>query len=149
MKLTMFPARAHHTVLRVKMIIQMTKRGLRPSASDRRPSSGWKAVDVSIKAVDSQEAEFAEWKSDVMTGCDEAMIVPSNAVINKLSNKTEKMHQNLPGSVSIKNFIGGGSSSGCCPRLPSKGELSSLPSTLLTPTLPFLFPPVKGPTIPL
>lgn len=58
-KLSILCANVHQAVARVKMIRQMMKRGFRPTASDRRPSRGWVAVDVSRKAVDNHEAELA------------------------------------------------------------------------------------------
>lgn len=59
MKLSMLCALAHHAVASAKTTRHPRKSGLRPTASDRRPSSGWKAVEVSRKAVDSHEAELA------------------------------------------------------------------------------------------
>lgn len=62
MKLLMLPASAHQVVASAKTPSEPTKSGLRPTASDRRPSSGWNADDVSRKAVDSHEAELEAWK---------------------------------------------------------------------------------------
>lgn len=44
------------------MILHPTNKGIRPMVSDRRPSSGWKAVEVRRNDVDSHEAELAAWK---------------------------------------------------------------------------------------
>lgn len=57
-KLFMLCAKAHQTVETVKRLRVSTKGGLRPIVSDRRPKSGWNAVEVRRKAVDSHDAEF-------------------------------------------------------------------------------------------
>ena len=56
---SMLVARAHPSVATANTARAMRKSGFLPRASDKRPSRGWKAVDVSRKAVDSQDAELA------------------------------------------------------------------------------------------
>lgn len=42
--------------------------GLRPTLSDSGANMGMQAVEVIRNEVDSQDAEFEDWNSDVMTG---------------------------------------------------------------------------------
>ncbi|PFH61561.1 hypothetical protein XA68_16984 [Ophiocordyceps unilateralis] len=112
----MLPARAHQPVATVKTAIEARNKGLRPTASDKRPNKGWKAVDVSKKAVDNQEAELAAPKYDVMTGCELAMMVPSKQHRKCVASTCEKMNQKRVGDVpprkgaaSSSVSVGGGS----------------------------------------
>lgn len=103
-KLSILPAKAHHMVARVKTPMLATNRGFLPTASDSLPSSGWNVVDVSRKAVDSQDAELAALKCDVMTGWDEAMRVPSKAAMNWEMRIWAKMSQKRAGQVSPRKM---------------------------------------------
>lgn len=62
------------------------------------------AVDVSKKAVDSQDAELAALKCDVMTGWEEAMRVPSKAAMNWETRIWAKMSQKRAGEVSPRKM---------------------------------------------
>jgi hypothetical protein len=78
--------------------------------SERRPTSGWNAVDVSRNAVVSQDALFDEWKYDVMTGCDDAMIVLSKFAMKYVSMMPAKTTRNCRGCV-LTRKLGGSLSS--------------------------------------
>jgi hypothetical protein len=62
MKLVMLFASAHHVVVAANMAKANKYKGLRPIVSLTRPKSGLKAVDVSINAVDNQDAALLELK---------------------------------------------------------------------------------------
>jgi hypothetical protein len=62
MKLVMLLASPHQAVVAPNMTREKIYSIRRPKVSDSRPYSGWKVVEVSIKAVDSHDAEFEEWK---------------------------------------------------------------------------------------
>jgi len=81
MKLPMLCAMAHHPVATVSSIRPERYNGRRPIVSDTRPKSGWRAVEVSKKAVDNHDAELDALKYDVITGWLEAMSVESNIAI--------------------------------------------------------------------
>lgn len=68
MKLSKLGASAHQARDTVKMKAQAMKSGFRPTASEKRPSSGWIVVDVRRKDVESQVAELDALKWDVMAG---------------------------------------------------------------------------------
>jgi len=125
MKLPMLWARAHQAVAAVKSAMEPTYRPLRPSESDRRPTRGWKAVAVSRKAVLSHEALLLAPKCDVMTGCDDAMMVPSKVAIRYVSITSRKHSQKRAWLVSMRNVGFGGSSSSssaaASPSLSSEG----------------------------
>jgi hypothetical protein len=104
-KLSMLFARAHHVVAAAKMPRAPTKSGFRPRASESRPSKGWKADEVRRKAVESHDAEFEALKYDVMTGCDEAMIVPSKQDMKYAVRIWEKMNQKRVGDVLLRNGV--------------------------------------------
>lgn len=61
--------------------------------SDRLPNKGWNAVDVKRKAVDNHEAEFEDLKYEVMTGCEDAMIVLSKLEMKLSARMVPKMSQ--------------------------------------------------------
>lgn len=73
----MDPARLHQTVASRKMKVINRYGFLRPMLSESPPTSGWKLVEVKRNAVDNQDALLDEPKYDVMTGWEEAIIVPS------------------------------------------------------------------------
>ncbi|KAJ2907371.1 transporter [Zalerion maritima] len=81
MKLPMLCAAAHHTVAPENTASVTKYNGFLPTVSLSLPSKGWNAVLVKRKAVDNQEAEFDEWKYDVMTGWEDAIIVPSKHLV--------------------------------------------------------------------
>ncbi|KAK5629925.1 hypothetical protein RRF57_005639 [Xylaria bambusicola] len=56
MKLPMDCASAHHAVDPANTAMVTRYSGLRPTVSDKLPTSGWNAVAVSRKAVVSQDA---------------------------------------------------------------------------------------------
>ncbi len=93
-KLVMLCASAHHRVPAVNKIIPKINGGFLPMVSDNRPARGWNAVEVNKKAVDSQEALFAEWKCEVITGWLDAIIVLSKQTINILPIKPTNISQN-------------------------------------------------------
>jgi len=62
MKLVMLWARAHHIVATKKIVRVKIYGVFLPIVSDNLPKSGWKAVLVKRKAVESHEALFALWK---------------------------------------------------------------------------------------
>lgn len=104
MKLSILPAKAHPIVATVKTPRLAMNKGFLPMASDNLPSSGWNAVDVSKKAVDSQDAELAAPKCDVMTGWDEAMRVPSKLAMNWETRIWAKMSQKRVGEDSPRKM---------------------------------------------
>lgn len=104
MKLSILPAKAHPIVAIVKTPRLAMNKGFLPIASDSLPSSGWNAVDVSKKAVDSQDAELAALKCDVMTGWDEAMRVPSKLAMNWETRIWAKMSQKRVGEDSPRKM---------------------------------------------
>lgn len=57
-RLSMLCASAHHKVAMLNPVKDVRYTGRLPIVSDSLPKIGWNAVDVSIKAVDNQEAEF-------------------------------------------------------------------------------------------
>jgi hypothetical protein len=57
-KSPMLCAAAHHAVPKANINKADMYTGLRPNISDNRPNIGCSAADVSIKAVDSQDAEL-------------------------------------------------------------------------------------------
>ena len=58
-----------HQAIAMASIIEVTSMmGLRPMVSDNGANMGRQAVEVIKKEVESQDAEFEEWNSDVMTG---------------------------------------------------------------------------------
>lgn len=102
-RLSIVPANAHQVVAKENSARHPTKMGLRPTASERRPSSGWKAVEVKRKAVESQDAELAALKYEVITGCEDAMIVVSKQTRNCTSSTCENMDQNRAVDVPPRN----------------------------------------------
>lgn len=62
--------------------------------SDKLPNKGWQAVEVRRKAVDSHEAELEDLKYEVMTGCEDAMMVPSKLEMKLSARMVPKMSQN-------------------------------------------------------
>lgn len=64
----MLGATAHQATATASIVEAASTTGLLPMVSDRGANKGIKAVDVIRKDVDSQDAEFEEWNSDVMTG---------------------------------------------------------------------------------
>ena len=132
MKLSMLCAIPHQTMETRVKAEQMMNSGLRPTASDRRPNRGWKVVEVSRNDVDSQVAELAASKWDVMTGWDEAMMVPSKEAMKRLMRIRELQSQNRFGSVSDRKVTspeearGGSSSSRPRSRCPRSGALSDM-----------------------
>lgn len=93
-KLVMLCASAHHRVPAMNRSMPKINGGFLPMVSDNRPDRGWKAVEVNKKAVDSQDALFAEWKYDVITGWLDAIIVLSKQTINILPIKPRNISQN-------------------------------------------------------
>lgn len=93
-KLVMLCASAHHSVPAVNKINPNINGGFLPIVSDNLPARGWKAVEVNKNAVDSQEALFAEWKYDVITGWLDAIIVPSKQTMNIAPIKPRNISQN-------------------------------------------------------
>lgn len=58
-----------HQAIAMASIVEVTSMmGLRPMVSDSGANMGRQAVEVIKKEVESQDAEFEEWNSDVMTG---------------------------------------------------------------------------------
>jgi hypothetical protein len=102
MKLSILFAAAHHSVARPKTDRDPRNKGFLPMASESRPRRGWKAVDVNKKDVDSHDAELAAPKYDVITGWDEAMMVPSKHAMNWTTRICEKMCQKREGEVPFR-----------------------------------------------
>lgn len=57
-KLPILWAKAHQAVVDARTTRPIKYNGRRPIVSDSRPINGWSDVEVSKKAVDSQDAEF-------------------------------------------------------------------------------------------
>lgn len=55
--------------------------------------------------MESHDAEFEALKYDVMTGCDEAMIVPSKQDMKYAVRIWEKMNQKRVGDVLLRNGV--------------------------------------------
>ncbi len=68
MNSAMLWAPAHQAVPMAKTSNADMYTGLRPNMSDIRPKMGCSAADVSINAVDSQDAEFDALKYEVTMG---------------------------------------------------------------------------------
>lgn len=77
MRLSMLPASAHHSVAAEKVASAPRKSGFLPNASERRPRKGCETVDMSMNAVESHDARWAAPKWDVITGCEDTMMVVS------------------------------------------------------------------------
>ena len=77
----MLCALEHQTTAMPRIAKVTSMIGLRPMVSESGANMDMQAVEVIRNEVDSQDAEFEEWNSDVMTGWLEAMMVPSKQAI--------------------------------------------------------------------
>ena len=90
----MLVASEHHSVAIEKTARVPRKSGFLPNASDRRPRQGCETVDITMKAVESQDAEWAAPKYDVIAGWDDVIMVVSKKQMNCVASICENMNQN-------------------------------------------------------
>lgn len=64
----MLGATEHQTTAMPSIAKVTSMMGLRPRVSDSGANMDMQAVEVIRNEVESQDAEFEEWNSDVMTG---------------------------------------------------------------------------------
>lgn len=134
MRLPILVAREHQSVATDKMAVVPRKSGFLPSASDRRPRNGCETVDVIMKAVESQDAEWAAPKYDVIAGWEDAMMVVSKKQMNCVARICENIVQNRAGDNSARNGEGflvvwssrAAAASCCCRRFTSSLEIGSV-----------------------
>lgn len=74
-------AKAHQAIPEASADDANSMIGLRPKVLDNGANIGIQAVEEIRNAVDSQDAEFDVWKSDVMTGWLDAIRVASKLAI--------------------------------------------------------------------
>lgn len=106
MRLSMFVASAHHSVAMEKVASVPRKSGFLPNESERRPRNGCDTVDMSMKAVESHDAKWAAPKYDVITGCEDTMMVVSKKQRNCVASICENMTQNRAVDKPLRNFEG-------------------------------------------
>ena len=125
MNSSMLLANAHHSVANAKTTCTATNSHFLPSASESRPNRGWKAVDVSRNAVDSQDASYDAPKYDVITGCDDAIMVRSKQAIKHEPKMTPNMSRKRTAVMPERNGVGVGADVDVLARPPSNGDASS------------------------
>lgn len=59
---------AHHAIATASITEVPSMTGLRPTVLDNGAEMGMKAVEVMRNEVESHDAEFEEWNSDVIIG---------------------------------------------------------------------------------
>lgn len=64
----MLGAIEHQAIAMASIVEVISMMGLRPTVSDSGANMGKQAVEVIRNEVESQDAEFEDWNSDVMTG---------------------------------------------------------------------------------
>lgn len=142
MRLPILVAREHHSVATDRMAVVPRKSGFLPSASDRRPRNGCEIVDIIMKAVESQDAEWAAPKYEVIAGWEDTMMVVSKKQMNCVASIGENMVQNRAVDKPARNgedLLGLGSSlaaaASCgCRRFTFSLEIASRVLCLLRPT---------------
>ncbi|KJZ75435.1 hypothetical protein HIM_05131 [Hirsutella minnesotensis 3608] len=90
----MLVASEHHSVATENMASVPRQSGFLPNASDSRPRKGCETVDMTMNAVESHDAEWATPKYDVITGCDDTMMVVSKKQRNCVASICENTTQN-------------------------------------------------------
>lgn len=106
MRLSILVAREHHSVAAEKIAMVPRKSGFLPNASDRRLRKGCETVVIIMKAVESQDAELAASKYDVIIGWEDAIMVVSKKQRNCVVSICENIVQNCAVDKPARNGDG-------------------------------------------